>query len=60
LPLGYTTHGGVATHLGYGLHIHSNQQYLATKVCGSGSSLATCVTRTHHYNIIFWKHHYFN
>jgi hypothetical protein len=42
--------------LGNGLQIHCNQQYLATHIGSSGSSLTSGMTGSYNNNIIYWKH----
>ena len=61
LPFGNSTHGRVARHLCYLVHVHGDEQRACSHLgCGTGS-LATSVAGSHHHDIIpllhlFWSY----
>ena len=56
LTLGDATHGGVATHLGYLVHIHCDEQGVGAEIGCRASCFATCVSCTYHYHVVFKSH----
>ena len=58
LTLGHAAHGGVATHLRDGLHVHGGQHDLAPEVGGGYRCLASGMAGTDYYDIVGWKHLY--
>ncbi len=56
LSFGNSTHSWVTAHLGNGLHVHGDQQYLTAHIGGSGSGFTSGMAGTYNNHIIFWKH----
>jgi hypothetical protein len=56
LPLGHSPHGGIAAHLGNGIHIHGGQQYAGSHVGCGYRSFTSGMAGTNYYDIVFWEH----
>src|SRR5690606_22189495 len=56
LAFGDSTHGGIATHLGDGLHVHGDEQDFRSKIGCPCCCFTTCMAGTYYYYIVFGKH----
>lgn len=56
LPLGDTSHGGVAAHLGDTVHVGCQKESTDTHGCGGRRGLAAGVSGSHHYYVVFVSH----
>ena len=53
LTLSYSTHGRIARHLGYFVHIHCYKQNLTAHTCGRECGFASSVAGTNYNHIVF-------
>ena len=56
LTFGYTTNGRIATHLCNLVHVHRDEQCLTTHTGSRTGCLASCVTGSNYYDVVFKIH----